>query len=178
MPGFIEYQLDDAERQRHTVQQAALFQQTHAHGAGLCVRQPDLCTQAAVVAQAALASLKGAAVRHGVDPIVADVYDLAAAHRNSLADVQEQIFRQHRQNAVQRRIQRSFLAVHAVNDCFTVAAVKIQNVFRTKVIFLKPFMQIVHRRAPLSIDVLSIAHYRAEYKILMAFASNFIGLFC
>ena len=37
---------------------------------------------------------------------------------------------------------------------------------------------VVHRRAPLSIDVLSIAHYRAEYKILMAFASNFIGLFC
>ena len=68
MPGFIEYQLDDAERQRHIVQQAALFQQAHAHRAGLCVRQPDLCTQAAVVAQAALASLKGAAVRHGVDP--------------------------------------------------------------------------------------------------------------
>ena len=90
-----------------------------------------------MVAQAALASLKGAAVRHGVDPIVADVYDLAAAHRNSLADVQEQILRQHGQNAVQRRIQRSFLAVHTVNDCFTVTAVKIQDVFRAKAVFFE-----------------------------------------
>jgi len=78
-----------------------------------------------VAAQAALASLKRAAVRHGINAIVADVYDLAPVHCDSLADVQEQIFRQNRQDAVHRRIQRGFPAVHAVKDRFPVAAVKI-----------------------------------------------------
>ena len=122
---FIEDQLDDTERQRHIVQQAAFFQQAHAHGARLRVGQTDLHAQAAVAAQAALASLKRAAVRHGINAIVADVYDLAAVHCDSLADVQELIFRQNRQDTVHRRIQCGFHAVHAVKDRFPVAAVKI-----------------------------------------------------
>ena len=151
MPGFIEYQLDDAERQRHIVQQAAFFQQAHVHGVGLCVCHPNLRTQAAMVAHPTLASLKGAPVGHGIDPIVADIYDLAAAHCDSFADVQKPVFRQNGQDAVQRSIQRSFLPIHAVNDRFAVVTVKIQDVFWAKVIFLKPLMQIIHRRTPLSV---------------------------
>ena len=78
-----------------------------------------------MAAHTALAPLKSAAIRHGINAIVADVNDLAAVHCDSLADIQELIFRQNRQDAVHRRIQRGFPAVHAVKDRFPVAAVKI-----------------------------------------------------
>ena len=117
-----------------------------------------------MVAHPTLASLKGAPVGHGIDSIVADIYDLAAAYCDPFADVQKPIFRQNGQDAVQRSIQRSFLPVHAVNDRFAVVTVKIQDVFWAKVIFLKPLMQIIHRRLLCQLDMFSIAYLRAEHK--------------
>ena len=62
MPILIKDQLNDAERQRHIVQQTAFFQQAHTHWAWLCVHPPDFCAQAAMVAQTTSTSLKTAAI--------------------------------------------------------------------------------------------------------------------
>ena len=44
----------------------------------------------------ALTPLKSAAVRHGINAIVADIYNVAAAYDNSLADTQKILLRQSR----------------------------------------------------------------------------------
>ncbi len=61
---LVKDKLYHAESQRHIVQQAAFFQ--HTQGLGLRACQPYFCAQAAMTAQAALASLKRAAIRHGI----------------------------------------------------------------------------------------------------------------
>ncbi len=86
----IENKLDHTECQRHIVQQAAFFQ--HTQGLGLRACQPYFCAQAAMTAQAAFASLKSAAIRHGINAVLTNIYNVAAAYDNSLADAQKTRF--------------------------------------------------------------------------------------
>ena len=82
------------ECQRHIVQQATFFQ--HTQGAMFRVCQLYFSTQTAMTAHIALTPLKSAAVRHGINAIVADIYNVAAAYDNSLADTQKILLRQSR----------------------------------------------------------------------------------
>lgn len=58
-------------------------------GAMFRVCQLYFSTQTAMTAHIALTPLKSAAVRHGINAIVADIYNVAAAYDNSLADTQK-----------------------------------------------------------------------------------------
>ena len=158
----IENKLDDAVGQRHIVQQAAFFQ--HTQGLGLCACQPYFCAQTAVTAQAALAPLKSAAIRHGINAVLTNIYNVVAAYDNSLADAQKLAFRQSGQNTMYRYEQCKFLTVRALNDCFAVFAVNVQDVLCTKVMLLKVCVQIGHRGAPFSVDLSSIPHHGRRRK--------------
>ena len=120
---LVKDKLYHAECQRHIVQQAAFFQ--HAQGSVRRVCQPYFCTQAAMTAHPALASLKSAAIRHGIHTVAADIYNVAAAYDRPLADAQKIPLRQSRQNTMHRYEQRKFLTVRALNDCFAVFAVNV-----------------------------------------------------
>lgn len=65
-------------------------------GAMFRVCQLYFSTQTAMTAHIALTPLKSAAVRHGINAIVADIYNVAAAYDNSLADTQKILLRQSR----------------------------------------------------------------------------------
>ena len=101
-----------------------------------------------MAAHAALASLKGAAIRHSINAIVADIYNVAAAYHRPFADVQKFALRQSGQNTMHRNKQCKLLAICASNDSFAVFAVNVQDVFCTKAMFLKPRVQLGHRNAP------------------------------
>ena len=116
-----------------------------------------------MTAHAALAPLKSAAIRHGVNVVVADVYDVAAAYDCSLADAQKIALRQSRQNVVYRYEQCKLHAVRALNDCFAIFAVNVQDIFRTKAVLLKPCVQVGHRDAPFPIDIASIAYLERKH---------------
>nr|WP_243034922.1 hypothetical protein [Anaerobutyricum hallii] len=60
------------------------------------IREPYFSTQTAMAAHIALAPLKSAAIRHGINAIVADIYNVAAAYDNPLADAQKILLRQSR----------------------------------------------------------------------------------
>lgn len=68
----------------------------YTQGAVFRVCQPYFGTQTAMTAHIALMPLKSAAVRHGINAIVADIYNVAAAYDNSLADTQKILLRQSR----------------------------------------------------------------------------------
>lgn len=68
----------------------------NTQGAMFRVCQLYFSTQTAMTAHIALTPLKSAAVRHGINAIVADIYNVAAAYDNSLADTQKILLRQSR----------------------------------------------------------------------------------
>ena len=92
MAVLVKDKLYHAECQRHIVQQAAFFQ--HTQGTGLRFCQPYFCAQAAMAAQAAFAPLKSAAIRHGINAVMADIYNVAAAYDRPFADAQKLALRQ------------------------------------------------------------------------------------
>ena len=89
---------------------------------------------------------------------------MTAAYDSSLADAQKLAFRQSGLNTMYRYEQCKFLTVRALNDCFAVFAVNVQDVLCTKVMLLKVCVQIGHRGAPFSVDVSSIPHHGRRRK--------------
>ena len=76
---LVKDKLYHAECQRHIVQQAAFFQ--HTQGTRLRFCQPYFCAQAAMAAQAAFAPLKSVVIRHGINAVIADIYNVSEEDR-------------------------------------------------------------------------------------------------
>ena len=130
---------------------------------GLRFCQSYFCAQTAMVAHAALASLKSAAIRHGINAVIANIYNVAATYDRSLADAQKLALRQSGQNTLYRYKQCKFLTVRALDDGLAVFAVNVQDVLSTKAMLFKVCVQVGHRGTPFSVDVSSIPRYVRRY---------------
>ena len=143
---LVKDKLYHTKCQRHIIQKAAFFQHTQRTWA--LVLQSHFRAQTAVAAQTALAPLKGAAIRHGINTIAANIYNVAAAYHCPFADIQELTLRQNSQNTADRNEQCKFFIVRTFDNGFAIFTVNIQDIFRTKSMLLKICVQVGHVVAP------------------------------
>ena len=122
----------------------------------MLVLQSHFCAQTTVAAQATLAPLKGAAIRHGINTIAANIYNVAAAYHCPFADIQELTLRQNSQNTADRNEQCKFFTVHTFDNGFTISTINVQDIFRTKSMLLKVCVQVGHSVGSFSFDLFSI----------------------